>query len=124
MLGPEKVKRDIWLVADDPAVVRNWWKINRAPALCSCGGSKPRASAIRSMIIFQDCCVNYAGAPPSAPGRGGATSGPTTTWRGGFSGGIFSPEAGVMLGGGFRSSPYSISSLICEPSRLSYSSND
>ena len=27
MLGPEKVKRDIRLVADDPAVVRNWWNV-------------------------------------------------------------------------------------------------
>src|SRR5207302_4733630 len=65
---------------------------------------------------------NYAGAPPSAPGRGGA-SGPTTTWRGGFSGGIFSPDVGVTLGGGFINSPCWISSLIWEPSSVSYSSN-
>src|ERR1700682_2597377 len=65
---------------------------------------------------------NYAGAPPSAPGRGGA-SGPTTTWRGGFSGGIFSPDVGVTVGGGFRNSPYWISSLICKPSSVSYSSS-
>src|SRR5439155_7724828 len=67
--------------------------------------------------------ATYAGAPPSAPGRGGATSGPITTWRGGFSGGIFSPDVGVTVGGGFLNSPYSISSLICEPSSVSYSSS-
>src|SRR5712671_4884739 len=65
---------------------------------------------------------DYAGAPPSAPGSGGA-SGPTTTWRGGFSGGIFSPDVGVTLGGGLINSPCLISSLICEPSSVSYSSS-
>ncbi len=33
--------------------------------------------------------VCYAGAPPSAPGRGGVTSGAATTCLGGFSAGIF-----------------------------------
>ena len=53
---------------------------------------------------------------------GGATSGPTTTWRGGFSGGIFSPELGVTLGGGFIKRPCSTISRICDPSSVSNSS--
>src|SRR5437868_9585614 len=42
----------------------------------------------------------YAGAPPRAPGRGGVTSGATTTCFGGFSGSIFSPVRGETPGGG------------------------
>src|SRR5438094_9431811 len=65
----------------------------------------------------------YAGAPPRAPGSGGVTSGATTTCLGGFSGSIFSPPGGAIPGGGFNIRPCSTISLICEPSRLSNSSN-
>src|SRR5205814_3011529 len=66
---------------------------------------------------------NYAGAPPRAPGRGGVTSGATTTCLGGFSGGIFLPGGGAAPGGGLIRRPCSTISLICEPSRVSNSSS-
>jgi len=53
----------------------------------------------------------YAGAPPNAPGSGGATSGAITCF-GGFSGGIFSPPAGMTLGGGWIKRPCVTISLI------------
>src|SRR5437588_436012 len=65
---------------------------------------------------------NYAGAPPRAPGRGGVTSGATTTCLGGFSGGIFWAGGGAP-GGGLMRRPCSRISLIWAPSRVSYSSN-
>src|SRR5437870_5382268 len=65
----------------------------------------------------------YAGAPPRAPGSGGVTSGATTTCLGGFSGSIFSPPRGAIPGGGFNIRSCSTISLICEPSRVSNSSN-
>src|SRR5262245_28899308 len=65
---------------------------------------------------------NYAGAPPRAPGRGGATSGATTCF-GGFSGAGFLLGEPPTLGGGLIRRPWSMISLICDPSRVSYSSN-
>src|SRR6476620_7180850 len=70
------------------------------------------------------CCgvTNYAGAPPRAPGSGGATSG-ATTCLGGFSGAGFLLGDPPTPGGGLIRRPCSRISLICEPSSVSYSSN-
>src|SRR5207302_1937682 len=62
----------------------------------------------------------YAGAPPRAPGSDGATSG-ATTCLGGLSG-SFLVGVELMPGGGLIRRPWSMISLICEPSRVSYSS--
>src|SRR6266436_1434509 len=67
--------------------------------------------------------ADYAGAPPKAPGSGGVTSGAATTCLGGFSAGIFFPGGGLTLGGGFNKRPCLTISLICEPSKVSYSSS-
>src|SRR5262245_47381135 len=66
--------------------------------------------------------VRYAGAPPSAPGSGGATSGATTCF-GGLSGAGFAAGDPPTGGGGLIRRPWSMISFICEPSRVSYSSN-
>src|SRR3954447_24202447 len=65
---------------------------------------------------------NYAGAPPRAPGSGGATSG-ATTCLGGFSGAGFLLGVPPMPGGGLIKRPCSMISLIWEPSRVSNSSS-
>ncbi len=70
----------------------------------------------------QNKIAGYAGAPPSAPGSGGATSG-AITCLGGFSGAGFLLGDPPTPGGGLISRPCSIISLICEPSRVSYSSS-
>src|SRR5205823_4822285 len=100
------------------------FRLRFATARPALGMTKSRRQAERLPYKSEYCQSgsDYAGAPPRAPGRGGA-SGPTTTWRGGFSGGSFSPDAGVTLGGGLINSPCWISSLIWEPSSVSYSSN-
>src|SRR4029077_6380321 len=67
--------------------------------------------------------IRHAGAPPNAPGSGGVTSGAATTCLGGFSAGIFLPGGGDAPGGGLIRRPWSTISLICEPSKVSYSSN-
>src|SRR5215469_11325371 len=66
--------------------------------------------------------VYYAGAPPRAPGSGGATSG-ATTCLGGLSGAGFLAGDPPIGGGGLIKRPWSMISLICEPSRVSYSSS-
>src|SRR5437868_12436483 len=64
---------------------------------------------------------NYAGAPPRAPGSGGATSG-ATTCLGGLSG-SFLVGVELMPGGGLIRRPWAVISLICVAARVSYSSD-
>src|SRR5262249_3493122 len=81
-------------------------------------GRKGRTLNVQRQMLN---AANYAGAPPRAPGSGGVTSG-ATTCLGGFSAGIFLPGGDDAPGGGLIRRPCSTISLICEPSKVSYSS--
>src|SRR5262249_1341445 len=64
-------------------------RCNRASERVKALFHTPRiANKKRRTLNFQRRILNYAGAPPRAPGRGGATSGATTCF-GGLSGGGF-----------------------------------
>src|SRR5262249_44037670 len=97
-------------------------RCNRASERVKALFHTPRiANKKRRTLNFQRRILNYAGAPPRAPGRGGATSGATTCF-GGLSGAGFLAGDPPTGGGGLIRRPWSMISLICEPSRVSYSS--
>src|SRR6266436_6977378 len=92
----------------------------REQYLKSAWGKRYIKSRLRRSPACETRALPYAGAPPRAPGSGGATSG-ATTCLGGLSG-SFLVVVELMPGGGFIRRPWSMISLICEPSKVSYSS--